>query len=64
MPYEYRRNIQFQDMEDTAEMSEMEQARTLVARCFGLDPEVVRTMDVVEFKRCMETVIDRNELGE
>jgi hypothetical protein len=64
MPYEYHRNIQFQDMEDTAEMTEMEQARTLVARCFGLDPEAVRTMEVVEFKRCMEIVIDRNELGE
>ena len=51
------------DMEETSALPEQEQAITLVARCFGLDADVVRDMDVTEFKECMETVMDRNGLN-
>jgi hypothetical protein len=51
------------DLEETADLPEQEQAVALVARCYGLDPDVVRDMDVVEFKACMDEVMARNGLN-
>ena len=44
-------------------MPEQSQAVALVARCYGLDPDVVQDMDVVEFKSCIDEVMVRNGLN-
>jgi hypothetical protein len=63
MDHTYRRNIRMRDLEETADLPEQEQPVVLVARCYGLDPDVVRDMDVVEFKVCMDEVMVRNGLN-
>lgn len=58
----YTRNIKMRDLEEISDLPEDVQTLELVARCYAVTVEQVRDMDVSEFKRCSEVVMERNGL--
>ena len=55
MKYVFKRLAKVRDYENS-------QARYLVSKCFGLDIEVVRDMDMPDFNECLKIYVENHGL--
>lgn len=66
MTLKYQRNLRMRDLEEVADLPEQAQAVELVARCYGIEPDAARDLEVSEFMTCVQEVAERNgiDLGD
>ena len=62
MKYVFKRLAKVRDYEECDHLDENSQARHLVSKCFGLDIDVVRDMDMPDFNECLRIYAENHGL--